>query len=173
VDDINRHPYFLQLLEFQFDDGTADVTADDTTIRITSGFTGMGPYNPIRLRGVGYGTVPGDIVTFTLESWINGQSQLRIADAPHITLAGCVVTPVYRGRIARYTSPGEARVIGDRVMIEGIKYYWAVDREITTRPQNVTKTRAQYYTELNSWLGQLRNVNGILEIDHDQRGADF
>lgn len=175
VDDVNRHPYFLQLLELQFDDGVASVTADDTMITMVSGFSGVGPYTPMKLRGVGYGSpTPGDVFTFTLGSWVNGQTSLRIADAPHATKADCVVSPLYRGRISRYISPStEARAIGDRVMIEGIKYYWAVDRDVTTRPQNVQKQRMLYYTELNSWLGQLRNVHGILEIDHDQRGHDY
>jgi len=173
VDDVNRHPYFLQLLEFQFDDGIASVTADDTTITILSGFGGIGPYVPLRLQGVGYGSPPGDIFTFTLTSWINGQSTLRVADAPHVTNANCVVRPLYRGRIARYIATTEFREIGDRVMIEGIKYFWAVDRDMVSRPPNVQKQRVQYYTELNTWLGQLRNVMGILEIDHDQRGSDY
>jgi len=173
VDDVNRHPYFLQLLEFTFNDGVASVVQDSTTITIVSGFGGVGPYTPLRLKGVGYGTVPGDIFTYTLTSWVNGQSQLRIADAPHITKADCVVAPLFRGRISRYIATDDRKDIGDRVMIEGIKYYWSVDRDITTRPQNVNKNRTQYFTELNTWLGQLRNVMGILEIDHDQRGHDF
>jgi len=175
VDDVNRHPYFLQLLEpaCQFPDGIASVIADDTEITILSGFTGIGPYMPVRLRGVGYGLLPGDIFTFTLASWVAGQSKLRVADAPHTTNPNCVIRPLYRGRISRYIATTEFREIGDRVMIEGIKYFWAVDRDMVSRPPNVQKQRAQYYTELNTWLGQLRNVLGVLEIDHDQRGADY
>jgi hypothetical protein len=177
VDDVNRHPYFLTLLEpaCQFPDGVASVVADDTEITIMSGFGGIGPYVPLRLRGVGYGLPPGDIFTYTLTSWINGQAKLRVADAPHTTNPNCVIRPLYRGRISRYVAEdmSEFREVGDRVMIEGIKYYWAIDRDMTTRPQNVNKQRAQYFTELNTWLGQLRNVMGILEIDHDQRGADY
>jgi hypothetical protein len=175
VDDVNRHPYFLQLLEpgCQFDDGIASVVADSTDIQILSGFSGIGSYVPLVLWAVGYGTPPGPIYTFTLSGWTNGQSKLRIADSPVVTKADTLITPVARGRKPLYSVMTDNRGIGDRVVIEGIKYYWALDREITTRPQNVQKCRAQYYTELNSWLGQLRNVHGILEIDHDQRGADY
>ena len=174
VDDVNRHPYFLQLLEFQFPDGMASVVQDSTTINILSGFGGVGPYTPLRLKSVGYGTpTPGDVFTFTIDSWVNGQSQLLIADAPHVTKADCVIAPLYRGRISRYIADDDRKDIGDRVMIEGIKYYWAIDRDMTTRVANVNKQRAQYFTELNTWFGQLRNVLGILEIDHDARGMDY
>jgi hypothetical protein len=175
VGDVNRHPYFLQLLEpgCQFANGIASVVADDTRITIVSGFSGVAAYTPIRLEGVGYGTVPGPLATFTLDSWVNGQSQVHIADAPHVTKPDCVVAPLYRGRLAHYVGITGLVPVNDRVVIEGIKYYWAVDRDVTTRPQNVQKQRMLYYTELNSWLGQLRNVHGILEIDHDQRGHDY
>ena len=173
IDDVNRHPYFLQMLETPFEDGVASVTADSHQITMISGFGGVGAYTPLRLKGVGYGTTPGDVLTFTLQNWVPGQSNLRIADAPHVTKADCVVQMVFKGRISLYTASTDVRPVGDRVMIEGIKYYWSIDRDMSTRSQNVAKAKTLYFDALNGWLGQLRNVMGILEIDHDQRGYDF
>jgi len=173
IDDVNRHPYFLQMLEYAFDDGVASVTADSNKITIVSGFSSVDPYTPLRLKAVGYGTTPGDVITFTMDKWVSGQTTLRIADYPHLTKADCVVTMVYKGRISRYTASDDRKDISDRVIIEGIKYYWSADRDVVSRSSNVTKSRAHYFDALNTWLGQLRNVHGILEIDHDQRGHDF
>lgn len=169
VDDVNRHPMFLDLLRSQFDDGVGAMSAGSNLLTLSGDFAGQSLFVPLKVVGAGSGG--GDLVSYVLGAANTGQ--LQLADAAETTVTAAVVSCLYKTRLRRIAAMTDRREVDDRVMIEGIKAYWSADEDITSRPNTANKNIAAYYAVMNSWMAQLLNYQHELEIRHDLTGRDF
>lgn len=161
IDDVNRHPYFLDLLASVFTDITGvQMTAGSTALVLPASNTvSLGKFTALKVGGAGNGG--GDLITFISDK-VTDES-LTLADAAETTVTSATARPIFKSRLTRYSSTTEKREIDDRVMIEGILHYYQL-RDDSNNPQRAQVNISIYYDALNSWLGAFTNVQGLLEV---------
>ncbi|NBT58677.1 hypothetical protein EBT16_07840 [bacterium] len=173
VDFINRHPYFLAIVQDgQFTSRVGSMTAGSAVLTCSTGSTDPKLFingTPIVVAGAGYGN--GDLYTTILET--TDTSTFRLADTADTTVASVSVYSPYSGAIKRYTGLDDTRAIPDSVIIAGIEAYDSRKSLIDSRPNSVTVNEADFFAEVNAWLTNLLNLTFANKMDYSQTGNDF
>lgn len=167
VDDINRHPTFLDLLDNSYDDQTGSINANSNELVLSGGSLTLGTYTPVKIAGAGYSG--SDLYSFVLGPKTVGGSNVsgtyRIADEADTTVTSATVSHPYKVRLKRYRAIGDSRAIDDEVLIEGLKAYYVVDDIDTNNGGLIQLKNSIYLNTLNNWLGSLINIQGNLEVE--------
>lgn len=172
VDEVNRHPLFLDLLdeERQFDPVSGVSTTEDSPlVTIPGAPTQINLYAPVFLSKGGYNG--GPLISYVAE--VKGDNVFRLADSAYETKTDAVLRPLYTSRIRRFVENADVRYIDDKVMIEGIKYYWGIDETSVVAPATVQKLQGRYYQTLNAWCASFANYHGALENASRQDAYDY
>lgn len=172
VDQVNRHPAFLDLLDEtkQFTPVTgASMTQGSPVLTISNPPVNLNRYAPLRVSGAGFGG--GALFSFVVS--FPGTGQIKLADAARETAANATVSPLYSARIPRVILKSEIVEIDDQVMIEGVKYFWYIDETSTTSQAMVQKVSARFYQSLNEWMASLASYQSVLENDARQDAYDY
>lgn len=172
VDEVNKHPAFLDLLDEdkQFDPVSNVVTVQDSPIiTVPSPPTQLNLYAPVFLSKGGYSN--GPFVSFVAQ--VKASNQFRLADAAYANASDAVLSPLYTSRIRRFVTNADIRYIDDKVMIEGVKYFWSIDESSVIQPSTMQKLQARYYQTLNAWCAGFANYQGMLENASRQDAYDY
>lgn len=161
INEINRHPIFLDILEDQFDDIVGcSMTQGSNKITLPSSATTMLKRGaPFRITGCGFGG--GTLTTFVLKD-SDVANQLIAADEAETTNAAATIKPVFTGRLRLYTGVNDTRAVDDQVMIEGIKHFYTADD--TNDATRISTKATQFYDRLNAWLNSVTNYFGRLDM---------
>lgn len=169
VDDVNRHPYFADMLRHRWPRTTGAITAGSNILTVASELS-LPDTSPLVIEGAGAGG--GDFYTmlYTSPNVASQTRQLQLADAAHSTVTNAPVRSPYETRLRRYVSVADIRAVDDPVMIDGLKYYSAIDDAAsqTLAPANLN-LRIVYFQTLNQWLATLAGLYGELNIQPVER----
>jgi hypothetical protein len=172
VDQVNRHPAFLDLLDEQrqFDPVSgASMTTGSPLLTLVSPPSNLNKYAPVRVSGAGY--AGGDLRSFVIG--FPGTGVLKLADAAITSITDATVSPLYTARIPRAVALADTVQIDDHVLIEGIKYFWFIDETSPTSQLQSQKVSARFFQSLNEWAQGLASYHSALENDARQDVYDY
>lgn len=159
INDINAHPYFMDLIRRAFEDinGCSMTAGSAVLILPSSNTTILYDYTPVKVSGAGSGG--GDTYSFVLS---RSETETRLADEADTTVSDAVVSSPYRSRLRLYTAATDIRVVDDQTMIDGIKHYYMTHDN--DDPRMKVAMEQVYWGRINVWLANMLGAQGDLII---------
>ena len=145
VAEVNRHPYFRDLIANRFEDTTGSIIADSNELTMLDKAIAEG--TPLVVTGAAYGG--GDLHTVALG--YSGNTTF-LEDVAEVAVTNTPVKSPYKHNIPRYKTATDVRPINDMVMMAGIKYYFLFDDEDASTQSQIQLAQGYYYQELNQWM---------------------
>lgn len=161
INDVNRHPVFLDILKDQWTPITGtSITAGTQVLTLPStAETILAEFTPVKVVGAGDGG--GDLYSFVLKN--NIANQVTLVDVAQSTVTSAETGPIHTSRLRLYSTTSEVRPVDDQTMIEGIKFYYTIDDRDLGSYQVAKST--QYFDRLNTWMVSLQNYLGELVME--------
>lgn len=172
INDVNRHPYYFDLMRNRIEPMTVDMTSGDRSLyNVSAGNDALVVNTPVLIVGAGRGAA--DLTSIV--NYQNTAGSFELMDEAQTTVSGAVMRSPYLGTIPRVTTDTDVRAIDDIVMLDGLKYYSTMDDadEGPTTPQQGQLYSTSYYQNLSGWLSGLMGAFGELEIQREDYGVFY